>query len=133
MAAPVISARTVQGSAVRNARNEELGHIEDLVIDKVSGRIVYAVLSFGGFLGIGDKHFALPWEALRYSKEHEAYLLDIDPDTLRRAPGFDKSSPPDMSDQRWGREIHEHFGYRAPWDRDGPGSGASGTGAATLP
>jgi hypothetical protein len=112
----IISAKKVTGTQVRNLAGEDLGRIEDLMIDKLSGRTVYAVLSFGGLLGIGVKHFALPWEALHYDTEQEAYSVAIDPDVLRRAPGFDPDKVPDMSDRNWGAQIHDYYGYRPYWE-----------------
>jgi hypothetical protein len=112
----LISAKKVAGTEVKNHAGEDLGRIEDLMIDKLSGHVVYGVLSFGGILGLGAKHFALPWEALHYEPEHAAYVIDIEPELLRRAPGFDANDPPDMSDRRWGQQIHDYYGYRPYWE-----------------
>ena len=129
----IISAKRVEGMAVKTPQGDDLGRIEDLTIDKLSGHVVYAVLSFGGILGLGAKHFALPWEALHYEPRHAAYVVEIDPELLRRAPGFDASNPPDMSDRRWGQQIHDYYGYRPYWemtDRDEP---VERGGRASLP
>lgn len=129
----IISAKRVEGTAVKTPAGDDLGRIEDLTIDKLSGHVVYAVLSFGGVLGLGAKHFALPWEALHYEPQHSAYVVEIDPELLRRAPGFDASNPPDMSDRRWGQQIHDYYGYRPYWemsDRDEP---VERGGRASLP
>ncbi len=112
----LISAKKVEGTPVTNPQGDDLGRIEELMIDKLSGHVVYAVLSFGGVLGIGVKRFALPWEALHYEPEQAAYVLDIDPDLLRKAPGFDADHPPDMSDRRLGQQIHDYYGYRPYWE-----------------
>jgi hypothetical protein len=122
----LISARRVQGTELRNHRGEDLGTIEDLMIEKLSGKIVYAILSFGGILGLGSKHFALPWEALHYEPDMSAYVVNIDPEVLQRAPGFDPDNPPDMTDRRWGAQIHDYYGYRPYWERDEPASGGAG-------
>src|SRR5215469_12265599 len=82
--------KTVIGSKVVNRQNENLGKIEDVVIDADAGRIAYAVLSFGGFLNMGDKYFAIPWEALRFSLSDKYALLDVEKRLLENAPGFDK-------------------------------------------
>jgi hypothetical protein len=87
------------------------------MIEKIGGRVVYAVLSFGGIFGMGAKHFPLPWEALRYDSEAEAYRVAVDSELLYRAPGFNPGNPPDMSDKRWGAQIHEYYGYRPYWER----------------
>lgn len=120
MSSNVISAKKVQGTRIVNRQGDELGHVEDLMIDKMTGRIVYAVLTHGGILGIGEKHFALPWEALSYSSEQEAYLLDIDLELLRAAPGFRRDQAPDMADRRWGEQIHQYYGYEPYWDGRSP-------------
>ena len=115
MASSIISAKKVQGSEVVSTAGVALGHVEDLMIDKVTGRIVYAVLTYGGLLGLGEKHFALPWEALDYSVERGAYVLDVDPELLERAPGFRRDQAPDMSDRRWGEQIHQYYGFEPYW------------------
>jgi sporulation protein YlmC with PRC-barrel domain len=120
----IITAKKVTGTAVTNPAGEDLGRIEDLAIEKVSGRVVYAILSFGGLLGIGAKHFALPWEALHYGPDRDSYIVEIDPEVLRRAPGFDPDTPPDMSDRRWGAQIHEYYGYQPYWDARAEAAGA---------
>src|ERR1700692_2877489 len=81
----LIASDRVEGTAVRRPNGERIGHIERLMIDKVSGKVSYAVLSFGGFLGIGSNLLPLPWARLTYNPKFEAYQLDIDDDELRRA------------------------------------------------
>ncbi|MGH9763260.1 MAG: PRC-barrel domain-containing protein, partial [Blastocatellia bacterium] len=88
--------KTVIGSKVINQQNEDLGKIEDIVIDAAAGRITYAVLSFGGFLGMGDKYFAIPWDALRFNLSDKHAILNVDKKILESAPGFDKDSWPNM-------------------------------------
>lgn len=111
-----LSASRIVGCRVENPAGEHLGKIEDLSIDVHQGRIAYAVLSFGGFLGVGDKLFALPWNALRLSAHDECFVLDIDKDTLEAAPGFDKDNWPDMADPAWGTEIHRYYGQQPYWE-----------------
>src|SRR5579862_416574 len=82
--------KTVIGSKVVNAQNEDLGQIEDVVLDVEAGRVAYAILSFGGFLGIGDKYFAVPWEAFRFDVTDKRATLNVDKTILENAPGFDK-------------------------------------------
>jgi sporulation protein YlmC with PRC-barrel domain len=112
----VLSASTLIGNQVRNPEGERLGRIEDIVIDLDAGRIAYAVLSFGGFLGIGDKLFALPWSALALDQEAEEFVLDVDKDMLKRAPGFDKDDWPNMADRHWGTEIHRYYRRTPYWE-----------------
>jgi hypothetical protein len=91
------------------------------------GRIAYAVLSFGGFLGIGNKLFAIPWDALKLDEENHEFILDIDRNTLENAPGFDKDNWPDMADPEFGSSIFNYYGYRPYWDTT-----TSTTGTDTL-
>ncbi len=104
------------GYRVINPAGDDLGQIEDIVIDMESGRIAYAVLSFGGFLGFGDKFFAIPWEVLRPSSTEEAFILHTDRETLANAPGFDKNHWPEMADRQWGAGIYSYYGSRPYWE-----------------
>jgi hypothetical protein len=108
--------KTVIGSKVVNAQNEDLGEIEDLVIDAGAGRIAYAVLSFGGFLGMGDKYFAIPWNAFRFNLAEKHAVLNLDKKKLENAPGFDKDNWPNMADSSWGINIYKHYGYTPYWE-----------------
>jgi hypothetical protein len=108
--------KTVIGSNVVNSQNEDLGKIEDVVLDAASGRIVYAVLSFGGFLGMGDKYFAIPWNAIHFDMSQEHAVLNIDKKLLDNASGFDKDNWPNMADATWGNRIYKHYGYTPYWE-----------------
>jgi len=112
----ILSASTITGDKVVNLQNEDLGKIEELMIDLGSGRIAYAVLSFGGFLGLGDKLFAIPWNALSVDQRQKELVLNVDRDVLQRASGFDKDRWPDMSDPAWGAGIYSHYGYKPYWE-----------------
>jgi sporulation protein YlmC with PRC-barrel domain len=112
----VLSSSSLTGTSVQNMQREDLGEIKDLMIDLSEGRIAYAVLSFGGFLGMGDKLFAIPWEAFRVVQEEKVLLLNVDKEKLEQAPGFDKDNWPDMADVSWGRSIHTYYGYDPYWD-----------------
>ncbi len=114
----VLAASTIAGDRVRNRTGEDLGKIEEIMLDLQSGRVAYAVLSFGGFLGIGDKLFAVPWESLELNHEEHEFLLDVDKQTLENAPGFDKDNWPDMADTSWGSQVHSHYGQEPYWQRD---------------
>ena len=111
----IVSAGTLMGNRVRNAASEDLGKIEEIMIDVNAGRIAYAVLSFGGFLGIGDKLFAVPWDSLVLDGSAQEFILDVEKEVLENAPGFDKDNWPDMADATWGTEIHGHYGKKPYW------------------
>ena len=80
------------------------------VLDIRSGRVSYAVLSFGGFMGIGDKLFAVPWSALTLDTENKRFVLNVDKERLSEAPGFDKGKWPNMADPAWSSTIHSYYG-----------------------
>src|ERR1700740_416026 len=84
----LIASDRVEGTAVRRPNGDKIGHIERLMIDKITGKVSYAILSFGGFLGIGTNLLPLPWARLTYNPRFEAYQLDIDDGELGRAPSF---------------------------------------------
>lgn len=111
----VLSASSLAKNQVRNLQGETLGHIEDLMIDLATGSVAYSVLSFGGVLGMGNKLFAIPWRALTLDTDKREFLLDVNKETLEKAPGFDRDNWPDMSDNGWGTAIHEHYGITPYW------------------
>jgi hypothetical protein len=111
---PLKAASDIVGSKVHNFQEEALGHIEDLAVDMQTGIIRYAVLSFGGFLGIGDKLFAVPWISMRFDPVKEIFYLDAYKDRMEKAPGFDRDHWPNMDDREWGERVHQHYGA-SPW------------------
>ena len=112
----VIAADTLTGDKVVNFQKEDLGKIEHLMIDMESGRIAYAVLSFGGFLGMGDKLFAIPWSFLKVDTVEHRFILNVDKELLKAAPGFDKEHWPDMADHGWGKKVFTYYGAKPYWD-----------------
>src|ERR1700756_1142532 len=108
----VLSASTLAGDSVKNSAGEDLGKVDEIMIDIPSGRGAYAVLSFGGFLRMGNKLFAVPWEALALDEDRKCFILDVDKPRLENAPGFDKDNWPDMTDQTWGTQIYQYYGRR---------------------
>ena len=112
----VMKASKLSGDNVRNSAGEDLGHIEEIMIDVPSGRVAYAVLSFGGFLGMGNKLFAIPWEALTLNQDEKEFVLNIDRQQLEQAPGFDKDNWPDMTDRAWGSQVFAYYGYDPYWE-----------------
>jgi sporulation protein YlmC with PRC-barrel domain len=110
-----LSATTLIGDRVVNPKGEDLGKIEDLMIDPEQGRVGYAVLSFGGFLGMGDKLFAVPMQALRLSREDKRFILDVDKERLKNAPGFDKNNWPDINDRSFGTTVYGYYNTKPYW------------------
>ena len=106
----VIAAARVQGTAVTNPAHENLGSIRDVVLDKYDGAVRYAVLEFGGFLGLGTKLFALPWELLHYEESQDAYVLNIPKEVLKAAPGFNSDDWPDMGAVEFDTSLRRHYG-----------------------
>lgn len=111
----LLGASTIEGTAVQNAAGEDLGEINEIMIDMEKGRIAYAVLSFGGFLGMGDKLFAIPWEALGIGPEGDLFILNVPREKLDTAPGFDKDHWPDWADPSWSETVHSYYGYKPYW------------------
>ena len=106
----ILSAGTLCGDPVVNPSGEDLGRVEELMIDLDDGRVAYAVLSFGGFMGIGNKLFAIPFEALELDSENHRFILDTPREKLEAAPGFDKDDWPDFADPGFGRELYGYYG-----------------------
>jgi len=104
----LMAADTLEGNRVVNLNGEDLGKITDIMLDVQRGRIAYAVMSVGGFLGIGDKLFAVPWSAMSLDVDRKCFVLDANKDRLEAAPGFDKDSWPTMADPTWAESVHEY-------------------------
>lgn len=112
----VVSASKIIGESVVNRGNDDLGKIHELVIDAKEGRIAYAVLSFGGFMGMGDKLFAMPWKAFDFAEDKNRLILNVDKEKLKAAPGFDRNAKwPDFADRTWGNTIYSYYGYAPYW------------------
>ncbi len=111
-----LSAATLVGDSVRNANNENLGKIEDLMIDLETGRVAYCVLSFGGFLGMGGKLFAVPWRALSLDAEEHQFILNVPKERLKDAPGFDKDRWPDLVDGDLRSQIYAFYNVSPDWE-----------------
>src|SRR5512141_1018791 len=107
----VMSATSLMGDKVVNPQGEELGKIEEFMIDLDTGCIAYAVLSFGGFLGLGDKLFAIPVQALAIDEDKKCFILNVAKEKLKSASGFDTDNWPDMANQEWGAVVYEYYGY----------------------
>jgi len=105
----LIAAGQVQGAAVYSLSGKELGTLKDVMIDKASGRIAYAVLSFGGFLGFGDRYHPLPWERLRYNTELDGYVVDVDPESLEGAPSYADETKNPWLDAAFGDSVAGYY------------------------
>ncbi|MHB1530283.1 MAG: PRC-barrel domain-containing protein [Acidiferrobacteraceae bacterium] len=108
----LMGADTLVGSDVYNHKGEDLGDIKDIMFDRHSGKVSYAVLSFGSFLGMGEKLFAVPWSALTLDTKNKRFVLNVEKDRLQQASGFDKNQWPNMADQSWAKAIHSYYGTK---------------------
>lgn len=114
----LMTASTLEGNHVVNLQGETLGEIKEIMLDVPRGRIAYAVMSAGGFLGMGDKLFALPFSALTLDTDRKCFILDAPKETIESAPGFDKDRWPDAADMTWQRDVHSHYGRTPYWEGD---------------
>ena len=110
----LISSDRVDGTAVYGADQNKIGSIEELMIDKISGKVAYAVLSFGGFLGMGDEHYPLPWSTLKYDTNLGGYIVNLTRDQLDKAPRYHQNE-----DWDWSRDndqlVHDYYKARPYW------------------
>lgn len=106
----LMGADTLIGDDVYNHEDEQLGDIKEIMLDMRSGQIAYAVLAFGGMLGMGEKLFAVPWEKLTLDTINKRFLLDADKNQLKSAPGFDQGNWPDMTSADWNDQINQFYG-----------------------
>ncbi|BBL77401.1 PRC-barrel domain-containing protein [Methylomagnum ishizawai] len=111
----LMGADTLIGDDVCNAKGEVLGDIKEIMLDMGTGSVAYAVLSFGGLMGIGEKLFAVPWNALKLDTVNKRFELGVDPAALENAPGFDKDAWPDMADPHWMAQVNNYYRpYQSP-------------------
>ena len=106
----VMGADTLIGNDVCNPAYEPLGTVKEIMLDMRSGQVAYAVLSFGGFLGMGEKLFAVPWSAMVLDTKNKRFVLDIDKERLENAPGFDANDWPDMANDVWEKTVNDYYG-----------------------
>lgn len=107
----VLSASTIEGDTVKNSQGEELGNIKEIMICTDTNEVQYYVLSFGGILGMGDKLFAIPPEAMTCDTNEECFVLNVDKETLENAEGFDKDNWPNFADAKFRDQIYGYYGY----------------------
>ncbi len=106
-----IRATTVKGTDVYNGEGEHLGHIDDIVLNKVDGKATYAIMSFGGFLGIGESYHPLPWQSLTYDPARRGYVVNVSRSQLEGAPNYRAGNEPDWNDPAYTDRLRGHYGY----------------------
>lgn len=109
----LMGAKTLIGNDVYNLQNEDIGDIKEIMLHVSSGRVEYAVLSFGSFLGLGEKLFAVPWSALKLDTVNKRFTLDMSKERLQDAPGFDKDDWPDFADESFVSNLHSYYGTQS--------------------
>lgn len=124
----LMGADTLIGDSVVNGLEEDLGDIKEIMLDMSTGQVAYAVLAFGGFLGMGEKLFAVPWQALHLDTVNHRFVLDVEKERLKTAPGFNKDAWPDMSDMNWANQVHTFYGT----DPNRSGAPSMGPGSTTM-
>lgn len=111
-----VKASSMIGTDVVNPKGDNLGDVKEVVIDPRSGKVAYAVVSFGGFLGMGEKLFAIPYSAFEYNVTKNEYVLDVSKERLEAAPGFDADHWPSMSGEQWNRDVYKFYGRAPYWE-----------------
>ena len=109
----LISADRVEGTTVYNTDGEKLGHVEDVMLHKLSGKVAYAVVSCGGFLGVGEKYLPMPWSLLSYDTQKDGYVVPASRAQLQEAPSF--ADAPKTDDSEWRDQVHAHYNAPAYW------------------
>jgi sporulation protein YlmC with PRC-barrel domain len=112
----LISSEDVEGTNVYGVDGKKIGEIDHLMIGKVSGRVTYAVISFGGFLGLGHSHYPVPWAALKYDVNLGGYITGITEEKLKDAPAFSDDA---WSDRSWEAQVHKHYNAPPYWGAAG--------------
>ena len=115
--AVLLRSKTQFDARVKSPQGEDLGKIEEIMIDMELGRVAYAVLSFGGFLGLGDKWVPVPWDAVALQPDKKVLLLKIEKEKIQKAPNFESATLPDLADRSWGAVIHTYYGYPPYWEK----------------
>ena len=108
----LLSTSTIRNTTVENRQGESLGSVKDIMLHPDSGRVEYAVLDFGGFLGIGDKLFAVPLQAFEVDRNNERFVLDVTKERLKDAPGFDKNNWPETANREFSEGVYDFYGHR---------------------
>jgi hypothetical protein len=109
----LIAASKVKGTDIYNPKNDHLGDVDEIMIDKLSGKVAYAVATFGGFLGLGETRYALPWSVLKYDTDKGGYVVSLDADKLKNAPRYEDETK--LADREWGTRLHDYYGIPPYW------------------
>jgi sporulation protein YlmC with PRC-barrel domain len=128
VAVPVCAADAIQpwqlrmssniiGSNIKNLRGENLGDIKDMVINPEDNQVLYAVISFGGVLGLGEKLFAVPLSLMKRSAEANTFIIDIEQNRLKNAPEFNRNNWPQMTDPQWVASVYDFYGLKPTWQQ----------------
>lgn len=111
----IMAASTLDGDKILSTDGEEVGKVKDIMLDVQAGRIAYVVMSCGGFLGIGDKLLAIPWNAMTLDTTRKCFLVALSSEKIKNAPGFDKQHWPSMADATWATSVHQYYGREPYW------------------
>jgi hypothetical protein len=113
--ADLIASDKVEGTEVYRSNGDHIGEIERVMIEKRSGKVAYAVMSFGGFMGMGEDYYPLPWSVLTYNERLGGYEVNISDTQLKGAPKFSRDEDWDWSDRERGRRIYDYYGATPYW------------------
>jgi sporulation protein YlmC with PRC-barrel domain len=113
----LLRSKTLFEYRVKSPHGEDLGKIEEVMIDMELGRVAYAVLSFGGLWGLGSKWVPVPWDAVVLQPEEKVLLLKIEKEKIEKAPNFDAATLPELANRQWGAIIHTYYGYPPYWEK----------------
>ena len=111
-----VKASSIIGTNVVNPNGDNLGDIKEVVIDPRTGRVAYSVVAFGGFLGMGEKLFAIPFSSFKYNPTSKDYVLDVSKERLKDAPGFDADHWPSMAEEKWNRDVYKYYDRSPYWE-----------------
>lgn len=111
----VMAASTLDSDRVLSSDGAEVGKVKEIMLDVESGRIAYMVMSSGGFLGVGDKLLAVPWNALTLDTDRKCFVVALNSERVKNAPGFDKGHWPSMADRTWASSVHQYYGREPYW------------------
>lgn len=111
----LISTQKVEGTSVYNGDGDQLGSVDSLMVNKLTGKVAYAVMSFGGFLGIGESYHPLPWGVLNYDTGKDGYVVNLTKDQLKGAPTFGRNEEHRLTDRDYEQSVHKHYGITPYW------------------